>query len=868
MFRFLPLVICTGTAFSAVADTTRGIGVYPGDPAENYAAIARRGIEGNRYYLDGNLWHMSPLAQTHPEGEEISTRSFDDSKWMQATVPSTNFMNYVNAGLIDDPNYSDNIYHVDHAPFADDFWYRTVFTLPENFSSGDEYVWLNFDGVNWKAHIFLNGQRVGHINGAFRHGRFDVTPYLKPGENTLAVKVISNAHQGQPHRRTEDSTGPNGGVLGADNPTFHASVGWDWIPTIPGRNDGIWNNVYLSSEGPVHLSDPLVDTRLALPDTIVDITPSVVLSNNSDKPVSGTLRFDLADITTEKRITLRPHSRSVETFSPKENATLSGQRLPLWWPNSMGAPVMHKSAFIFTPDDSSLRCDTLDFNAGLRQIDFTDPETDLKLYVNGHRFVPLGGNWGFSEANLRYGKREYDTALDFHRRMNFTTIRNWVGQIGDEEFYDACDRNGVMVWQDFWLANPGDGPNPDDETMFMDNATDMVGRIRHHPSILLYCGRNEGNPPAQLNKMLSECVDSLHAGMLYIPHSAAGGVSGFGPYSALRPHEYFTRQSGKIHSERGMPAPLTYEGLCRTLPDSLQWPITGLPVALHDFTRHGAQGGESFLRLMEESFGPVNDPETFSRLAQWISYDGYRAMFESTSSSRQGLLLWMSHPAWPSMVWQTYDYYFEPTGAFFGSRKGCEPMHIQYNPESSNIEVVNRSGASHPGLTANVRLLDTRGKVIARMQSPVNSPEDTTTPLASPAVPSGHEGVYFMDLKLKDRKGRIVSENLYVLSTDPYDYKELTRLEPARLTLNKGKIRDNKSGRSMDVTLRNVSKTPAVFIRLNLVDADGDQILPVNYSDNYIHIMPGESRTVTVEWDDDDNRSKTAPDIKLTGINL
>ena len=156
MFKFLPLVICAGTAFSAVADTTRGIGVYPGDPAENYAAIARRGIEGNRYYLDGNLWHMSPLAQTHPEGEEISTRSFDDSKWMQATVPSTNFMNYVNAGLIDDPNYSDNIYHVDHAPFADDFWYRTVFTLPENFSSGDEYVWLNFDGVNWKAHIFLS----------------------------------------------------------------------------------------------------------------------------------------------------------------------------------------------------------------------------------------------------------------------------------------------------------------------------------------------------------------------------------------------------------------------------------------------------------------------------------------------------------------------------------------------------------------------------------------------------------------------------------------------------------------------------------------------------------------------------------------
>ena len=868
MKRFLTATMALCTLLSASADRTRGIGVYPGDPAENYTAIERRGLEGNRYYLDGNQWRMNGLQHTHPEGEKISTAEFDDTKWLQASVPSTNFINHVNAGRIPEPNYSDNIFHVDHAPFADDFWYHTTFELPEGFSADGDRVFLNFDGVNWKAHIFLNGERVGRIAGAFAHGRFDVTSLLRPGVNTLAVKVISNAHQGRIHNRTVDSTGPNGGVLGADNPTFHASVGWDWIPTIPGRNDGIWNNVYLSAEGPVHLSDPLVDTRLALPDTAATITPAIVLANATPKPIAGTLKFSIAGTSVEKSVTIPAGAEITESFSPESYNALNGLRLPLWWPNGMGTPALHDARFIFTPADKALRPDTLDFRTGLRQIDYTDPDTNLKIYVNGHRFVPLGGNWGFSEANLRYGKREYNTALDFHRRMHFTTIRNWVGQTADEEFYDACDRNGVMIWQDFWLANPGDGPNPDDEVMFMDNARQMTSRIRRHPSLLLYCGRNEGNPPADLNSALASCVDSLHHGMLYIPHSASNGVSGFGPYNARRPHEYFTNQSGKTHSERGMPAPMTYESLSRTLPEALRWPALGLPVALHDFTRHGAQNGDSFIALMNGSFGPVDDPETFSRLAQWISYDGYRAMFESTSGARQGLLLWMSHSAWPSMVWQTYDYYFEPTGAFFGSRKGCEPLHIQYNPVDSVAEIVNRSGADHMRLTALTRVLDINGRELGRSRSAVDSPEDTTVPVAVPSLPDGYKGVYFIDQQLLDRKGHPLSTNFYVMSTDPYNYQTLNDLSKATVRLTNGRIRRDGDRRTMDVTLRNTSRVPAMLLRLNLLDADGDQVLPVNYSDNYIHLMPGASRTVTVEWLDADTRSDAAPSIALTGFNI
>lgn len=851
----------------------RAPGVYPGDPSEVFSAIGRRGLEGNRYYLDGNQWRFFPLEkvlrQGHPEGERLSSPGFNDSTWMAASVPSTNFINFVNAGKIAEPNFGTNIFSVDHVPFADDFWYRTSFTLPEGFTGaeGKDRVFLNFDGINWKAHVFLNGKLVGKINGAFSHGRFDVTDNLLPSDNILAVKVISNHHQGAVKNRTMQSTDANGGVLGSDNPTFHASVGWDWIPTIPGRNDGIWDNVYLTYEGPAHLSDPRVQTTLALPDTAATITPAVVLTNSTAAPLAGKLRFAMAGIEVEKDVEIAPHTAVTEEFASESYPQLSGLRMPLWWPNGMGAPVLHAADFIFTPADAAARPDTLRFDVGLRQVSAVDPETNLKVYVNGRRMAAYGGNWGFSEANLRYGQREYNTAVNLHRQQNFSLIRNWVGQTPNEEFYEACDRNGMMIWQDFWLANPGDGPHPDDDTMFTDNALELVKRIRRHPSLLLYCGRNEGNPPARLDSALRRIVAENHPDLLYIPHSAAGGVSGFGPYRAMRPEFYFKNQSGKIHSERGIPAPMTLEGLQRTFGDVSDFEALRLPMALHDFTLGGAQNCGAFMEMMEENFGPFSDTRTFAELAQWLSYESYRALFESTSGSRQGVLLWMSHPAWPSMVWQTYDYYFEPLGAFFGSKKACEPVHIQRNAATNTVEVINRSGLPRDGLKATTRLRDIHGKVLATANEKLDLPVDTTLTFDMPVLPEGFSGLYFVDQTLSDRKGRPVSTNLYLLNSDgSYDLRAIRDLPTPKVTLRAGKPRcgaDNLC--HIEVKLHNTSRdTPAIFLRLNLLDADGGQVLPVTYSDNYITLMPGASATLTVSYSPADLRSSAAPHVALT----
>ena len=177
-------------------------------------------------------------------GETLSKPGFQDQDWLVATVPATVLSSYWNAGALPDPNFGDNQLAISDSFFYADFWYRNEFAAPP-LASG-RHVWLNFDGINWKAEVYLNGEKIGRIEGGFMRGRFDVTGNLRSGaKNALAVRVEKNATPGSVKEKTFESPGLNGGALGADNPTYHASIGWDWIPTIRGRNTGIWAGVEL-----------------------------------------------------------------------------------------------------------------------------------------------------------------------------------------------------------------------------------------------------------------------------------------------------------------------------------------------------------------------------------------------------------------------------------------------------------------------------------------------------------------------------------------------------------------------------------------------------------------------------------------------
>jgi beta-galactosidase/beta-glucuronidase len=818
-----------------------------------------------RLELAGGGWRLERDSLVHADGAALSKVGFADQDWVVATVPGTVLASYLNVGAIPDPNYGENQLYISDSFFYADFWYRNEFTAP-TLAPG-ERAWLNFDGINWKADVFLNGEKVGRIEGGFIRGRFDVTGQLLPGrKNALAVRIEKDDTPGSAKQKTFESPGKNGGALGIDNPTYHASIGWDWIPTIRGRDTGIWGGVYLTRSGPVTLEEPFVATTLPLPDTSrADVSVEVKLVNHTAQPVVGTLRGRLGELEFEERVSLDASATKKMKLDPSNTPALRLAHPKLWWPAGYGDPHLYALELSFQTRDQKVS-DARTFQVGVRQMSYSEEGGALRIWINGRRFVPRGGNWGFGESMLRFRRREYDTAVRYHREMNFTMIRNWVGQVGDEEFFAACDRHGVMVWQEFWLANPWDGPDPKDDDLFMRNVLDSVLRFRNHPSIALYCGRNEGNPPKLLDDGIRKVLAENHPGVHYISNSAFGVVGGGGPYMAMPRSFYFTDGAhAKLHSEMGMPNIPPVESVRAMLPASALWP-QGLEWGLHDFCLGGAQGGEGFRNMIEYNYGGADNLDDWVTLAQFLNYEGYRAIFEGQSKYRMGVLLWMSHPCWPSFVWQTYDYYFEPTAAYFGCKKGCEPLHIQWNPATESIEVVNNSGGNAQGLRATVEVLNMDGTKQWEKSATLDSTEDSANSCIKMEYPSGLTPLHFLRLLLT-RGAETVSTNFYMRGPTEDNYRAIRQLPKVKLEAStRRERRENRW--HLTTELHNPSGQPALMVRLKAVrEKSGDRILPAIYSDNYVALMPGERRTIQTELEHADTRGE-APSIAVEGFNV
>lgn len=817
-----------------------------------------------RLHLAGGAWKIERANQVTASPAELSTPGYQDSSWLVATVPATALVSYVNAGALPDPNYGNNQLAISDAFFQSDFWYRTEFYTP--VSAAAKQSWLDFDGINWKASVYLNGAFLGRIEGGFTRARFDATPHLKAsGRNALAVLIEATATPGSTKEKTFENPDKNGGALGADNPTYHASIGWDWIPTIRGRNTGIWNDVWLTVTGPVTIEDPFVQTDLPLPDTSrADVSIEATLRNHSKSAVTGTLRGRFGSASFSKAVTVEAGAKVTAKFDSSNTAALRVQNPRLWWPAGYGDPNLYDVELSF--EAGGAVSDSKAFRAGVREFAYSEEGGALRMWINGRRLVPKGGNWGFPESMLRYRGREYDAAVRYHREMNFNMIRNWVGQTGDDEFYEACDRHGIVVWQDFWLANPWDGPEPDDNAMFMANARDMIRRIRNHASVGLYCGRNEGYPLKALDDDIRASLKALHPGIHYISSSADDTVSGHGPYRALDVKSYFQqRATPKFHSEMGMPNIVTMDSLNEFMDPKDQWP-QGAVWGLHDFCLTGAQGGESFRGRIDKSYGGAKSVEEWIALAQFVNYEGYRAMYEAQSKNRMGLLIWMSHPAWPSFVWQTYDYYLEPTASYFASKKAAEPLHIQWNPLSDMVEVVNYSGGNQKGLTAIAEVINLDGKTVWTKTATLDSKEDS---LASPLkleFGAGLSAVHFVKLKLT-LGAKVISENTYWRGAEADNFKAIRDLPKVKLEVTSQPELAGGVWRSV-VTLKNPSATPALMVRVKPVgEKSGERLLPAIISDSYVMLMPSESKTMMVEVAEADARGERMA-VVVDGFNV
>jgi len=617
-----------------------------------------------------NNWMLARVPDVNENGETLSQKGYAlNEAWLPAVVPGTVLLSYEAAGKIDDPYFSDNILKLDQSYYNVDYWYRGTLAVPEG-----KRKLLTFFGVNHKADVFVNGKKIGEVNGAFRRGIFDVTE-LVGNEKTATVAVYIHWCDGS--------------LL--ETPTFIGSAGWDFMPAIPGRNCGLYAPVTLTATAEADVRDPFVTVALSddLETAVLSISAEAV--NLTDTELSCTLSAAVEGNKVTETITLQKNETRLVTFG---KIVLNNPKV--WWPVGYGDQPLYDLDVTVSVGNTVSSEKTVRF--GVRKFEYDRDGHDLVLTVNGVRVLCKGGNWGMPDAMLKQTARFLDDSVRLHAEAGVNMIRTWHSNSDFEAFYDACDKYGVMVFEDFALHGK---QVPYEPMLFMESARDKLKRLRNRCCIAVWCGENEAVPPAPLDVLLPEAISELDGTRLYVAASNCDGVHGGTTYMIQDPAWFFGHAKGFV-TEIGTQTVPNIESMRRMMKEEELWPVGNAVWEHHDYNFGiGNKNSKKYTDEVNARYGQTTDIEDFCKKAQLVNVETYKAIFESYNDGMfdecSGLLLWMSAPAWPSLIWEIYDYYLDTFGAFYGTKKATEMHHIQWNARTGSVKVINHLPAAFKG---------------------------------------------------------------------------------------------------------------------------------------------------------------------------
>ncbi len=739
-------------------------------------------------------WKLGSQSFVADDAAKVSTSGYDDGKWLVATVPGTVLTSYQNLGAVPDMFYGDQQLQVSDWFCRCCWWYRTEVDLPESYHG--KRVWLNLDGINYKADIFVNGFAVGTMAGAFMRGRFDITDNVVVGrKNAIAVRIHPMPKTLEPGDKRLDRLFFADGFT-PNAPTFVESAGWDWLPTIRDRNIGIWNRVFLSTSGDVTILDPFVIVDLPLlPDASrADLTVKTELRNNSNRQRSGTLRGAIGDNTFEKPVVIGSHETLAVVIDKSTQPALSIRNPKLWWSNGYGDQNLYDLSLRFELDDGKVS-DLKTAKIGIRKFTY-NKDRPLTVFCNGQKIMLKGASWGMDEGMLRCDRQGFEARLRMEKDMNFTILRNCLGNVSKEDFFDLCDQYGLMVWEEFGINHE---TVPLDIDMFLENAKDRLRARRNHACVVLWCTANEGGPPEPIKSAMPRLVEQLDGTRHYLQHSTMQPpTESDGPYETYCPPFYFKLARG-YRGEVGSPVVPAVESMRRMMPHEKLWPINRT-WGMHDWVNAGPNA--NWCGLTEKAIAAYGAPtgiEDFCRKAQMVNMETFKAIFEAWNDKMwndcTGVLIWMSNPCWPSLTWNTYDYYLEPTGAYFACKKACEPIHVQWNMASGEVKVINNIFKDLNGLSVNARVYNIDGSEYLKKSVPLHCPSNCLRKCfdlfeaeqgANTAADKGLSNVYFIKLDLKDRAGRLLSDNFYWQSKSPGAHQDPSAMNKVEVTAGRG----------------------------------------------------------------------------------
>jgi exo-1,4-beta-D-glucosaminidase len=853
-------------------------------------------------------WTLQTSAKVEAKGEVISTPAFSPKGWHTASIPSTVVAALVKDKTLPDPfpgmnlrsfpgvtypigaNFS-NIAMATDSPYAVSWWYRKAFTLPAGYRG--KTIWLKFNGINYRASIFLNGKQIAKsedVAGAWRTYEFNITGTAKPGaENVLAVQAWA--------------------------PSEHdlAITFVDWNPAPPDKNMGLCREVYVTTSGPVALRFPTVVSKLNPPaNDSAQLTVAAQVKNGTDQPVKGTLKGKIENVTFEQDVELAANEAKDITFTADKFSQLVFSNPRLWWPVQMGRPNLYKLTMEF--DVSEAVSDRASSEFGIREITSdVNSVGGRAFHINGKNILIRGAGWT-PDMMMRETSQRMRDELRYVKDMGLNTVR-LEGKLESEEFYEVTDREGILVMAgwcccDFWERWPR--WQPQDFEIAKQSLRDQIYRLRSHPSLVMWLNGSDNPPPPDVEQMYLDIEREL----LWpnpVVSSATGkktsitGDSGMkmsGPYEYVAPSYWQIDtpegQPGRklcnpggcgggygFNSETSMgPAVPPVESIRAMVGKDHLWPID-------DVWNYHAGGGEFktinvFSEALANRYGKSENVDDFAIKSQMQTYEGVRAMYEAYSRNKYqatGVIQWMLNNAWPSMIWHLYDYYLRPGGGYFGAKRAMEDLHPVYGYDDHSVWVVSSQYTDAKGLKLTTKIFNLDATEKFSQDNPVDAAADSTAKIFTLPDVSGLSNTYFLVLKLEDSAGKLVGSNFYWLSTKPEtidwakstwwmtptgsyaDFTSISQLPKVKL-----KVTDRTERKGEDaithVTVENPSKNLAFFVRLKVNKGiKGEEILPVVWEDNYISLLPGEKRELTAAYHAGELGAVKAA-VKVSGWNV
>ena len=819
-------------------------------------------------------WTMQSSLTDEAKGAQVSQKDFPVNSWYKITVPST-----IIAGLLANNEYNfDPFYGKNFEKLADKrmdhpWWFRKQFELPA--SEKNKNVILKLHGINYKANVWLNGVLLAdssYIKGPFRMIELDVTKQIRyTGENILAIEILRPFN---PNRRDGD--------LAIDYA--------DWIHYPPDYNGGIVNNVEIKTYDQVGIRYPLVTTKFDLPSLdvahlTVDAEVMNFTVNEKDALVKGNIN---GVVQFQQKVHLMPNERKQVTFNPADFPQLSLKNPRIWWPWQYGQPQLNKIEI--SVEVNGHVSNTIAENFGIREITSKlINDHSREFIINGRPIMLRGAAWS-PDIFQRHSKKREEQEIKLVRDMNMNIIRS-EGKLEDDAFYDLCDQYGLLVMTGWMCCGAWQYPenwSSAERKVAMASDSSVMYWLRNKACVMVWLNGSDMPPrdsSVEQDYLSIERYLKWPNPVIGTADASKSKVSGFsgvkmnGPYDWVPP-VYWETDSNKYGGAWSFateispgPSIMPYESLIKFLPkDSIWW--TNGNWLYHCGTM---QFGNTkiFDTTLFERYGKPSSIQGYIAIAQLQNYEGHRAMMEGYGLNKYntatGVVQWMLCNPWPSLIWHTYDYYLYPAGTYFGMKKSMEPLHVMFSYKSNEVAVVNSLLEKFTGLSVKADVFNLDGALKYSKEMTTDVKEDGIKRCFVIPPITGLSPVYFLRLSLKDEKQDTRSVNWYWLSqkADQLDWKKSKWFYTPQSNFADFKILKSMPATTLDVkystvkkerqtshtiTVKNTGKAVAFFVHVRVLKGkNADDILPVIFSDNYISLAPGESRTIECSYENEDS---------------